>query len=123
MRGEPTAAAAVEDRLTASGVQPTDRLVVVHVSAGNPFRRWPPAHFVTLITALARDAPDTRVVVTAGPSAGGAAEQVIAAAHAALGDARVRVLSCGEFSLTELRALVDRAALFVGGDSGPLHVA
>jgi ADP-heptose:LPS heptosyltransferase len=33
------------------------------------------------------------------------------------------VLSCGEFSLAELRALLDRAALYIGGDSGPLHVA
>jgi ADP-heptose:LPS heptosyltransferase len=33
------------------------------------------------------------------------------------------VLSCGEFSLAELRALLDRAALYVGGDSGPLHIA
>jgi len=120
---EPAAAAAVEDRLSAAGVRPSDRIVVVHVSAGNPFRRWPPAHFVTLITALARDASGTRVVVTAGPSEGDAAEQVIAGAHAVLGEARVNVLSCGEFSLTELRALVDRAALFVGGDSGPLHIA
>jgi ADP-heptose:LPS heptosyltransferase len=36
---------------------------------------------------------------------------------------REHVLSCGEFSLAELRALVDRSALFIGGDSGPLHVA
>ena len=35
----------------------------------------------------------------------------------------VNVLSCGEFSIAELRALLDRAALYVGGDSGPLHVA
>jgi ADP-heptose:LPS heptosyltransferase len=33
------------------------------------------------------------------------------------------VLSCGEFSLEELRALLDRAALYIGGDSGPLHIA
>ena len=33
------------------------------------------------------------------------------------------MLSCGEFSLSELRALLDRAALYIGGDSGPLHVA
>jgi ADP-heptose:LPS heptosyltransferase len=33
------------------------------------------------------------------------------------------VLSCGEFSLAELRALLDRAALYIGGDSGPLHIA
>jgi ADP-heptose:LPS heptosyltransferase len=29
----------------------------------------------------------------------------------------------GEFNLLELRALVDRAAVYIGGDSGPLHVA
>ena len=28
-----------------------------------------------------------------------------------------------DFDLAELRALMDRAALFIGGDSGPLHVA
>jgi heptosyltransferase-1 len=33
------------------------------------------------------------------------------------------VLSCGEFSLAELRALLDRASLYIGGDSGPLHIA
>src|SRR4029434_430915 len=38
-------------------------------------------------------------------------------------EAGLRILSCGEFSLAELRALLDRAAVFVGGDSGPLHVA
>jgi len=29
----------------------------------------------------------------------------------------------GEFDLAELRALVGRAAVYIGGDSGPLHVA
>jgi ADP-heptose:LPS heptosyltransferase len=33
------------------------------------------------------------------------------------------VLACGDFSLAEFRALVDRAALYIGGDSGPLHIA
>ena len=32
-------------------------------------------------------------------------------------------MRCGEFDLAELRALVGRAALYIGGDSGPLHVA
>ena len=33
--------------------------------------------------------------------------------------------SCGigEFDLAELRALIGRAALYIGGDSGPLHIA
>ena len=33
------------------------------------------------------------------------------------------MVDCGDFSLSELRALVDRAALYIGGDSGPMHIA
>jgi ADP-heptose:LPS heptosyltransferase len=29
----------------------------------------------------------------------------------------------GEFDVHELRALTDRAAVYIGGDSGPLHIA
>jgi ADP-heptose:LPS heptosyltransferase len=117
------AAAAVSGRLAGAGVTARHRLVVIHVSAGNPFRRWPLAHFVALSVALARD-PCIRIVVTSGPSERAAAEAVVAGARAALGlDSGERVLACGDFSLAELRALFDRAALFVGGDSGPLHVA
>jgi ADP-heptose:LPS heptosyltransferase len=29
----------------------------------------------------------------------------------------------GEFGLAELRALVGRSRLFIGGDTGPLHIA
>jgi lipopolysaccharide heptosyltransferase II len=120
---EHEAARTVAARLANAGVRDRDRLVVVHVSAGNPFRRWPIAHFIRLVTALVHDAPGTRVVVTAGPSEGDAAGRVIAEARAGLGEAGAHVLSCGEFSLAELRALFDRAALFIGGDSGPLHIA
>ena len=112
------------DPQVAARVTERDRLVVIHVSAGNPFRRWPPAHFVDLIAALAEDDERRRIVVTSGPSEQDAAARVIADARARLGSGRAeQVLSCGEFSLAELRALVDRAALYIGGDSGPLHVA
>ena len=115
--------AEVADRLARAGVASGDRLVVIHVSAGNPFRRWPAAHFADLAVALAGD-PRRRIIVTAGPSERDAACRVIADAQARLGLARAgQVLSCGELSLAELRALLDRAALYIGGDSGPLHVA
>src|SRR5204862_4318786 len=65
-----------------------------------------------------------RIVVTSGPSEQGAAASVIAGAQERLGPAHARqIVSCGELSLAELRALLDRAALYIGGDSGPLHVA
>ena len=124
MAADQGAAARVADRLSRAGVQGADPLVVVHVSAGNPFRRWPAAHFVDLVGGLATADPRRRIVVTSGPSEGDAAATVIAGARARLDrDAAERVLSCGEFSLAELRALLDRAALYIGGDSGPLHIA
>lgn len=116
-------AASLADRLARAGVAGSDRLIVMHVSAGNPFRRWPAAHFVELAVSLAGADPRRRVLITSGPSEQEAAGAVIAEARARLGGRAGQVLSSGEFSLTELRALLDRAALYIGGDSGPLHVA
>jgi len=124
MRVDPRAAAAVDARLSAAGIDPGDQVVVVHVSAGNPFRRWPQAHFVALVRTLAGAGPRRRILITSGPSEREAAEAVRAGARAGLDAAAGRrVPDCGEFTIAELRALVDRAALYVGGDSGPLHVA
>ena len=106
--------AAVDERLARAGVAAADAVIVMHVSAGNPFRRWPLEHFSAVARALAARNPRRRIVVTSGPSERDAAAHVVAASGA---------LACGEFSLAELRALVDRAALYIGGDSGPLHIA
>ncbi len=115
---------AVAGRLADAGVVPGDSVIVVHVSAGNPFRRWPIESFVTLVAMLVRGGRGRRVVVTSGPSELEAAADVSARARALLtpGEAR-SVLACSEFSLGEFRALMDLAALYIGGDSGPLHIA
>ena len=64
-----------------------------------------------------------RVIVTSGPSEAAAAEAVAQQARSLAGDAAAGIVRTGEFDLAELRALVGRAALYIGGDSGPLHVA
>jgi len=123
MPTDPAAAARVADWLATAGVGPHDRLVVIHVSAGNPFRRWPIESFAEVAATLARDA-QTRIVITAGPSEQVAARQVVAGARSRLeGGASTGVLDYRDLSLSELRAALDRAALYIGGDSGPLHVA
>jgi ADP-heptose:LPS heptosyltransferase len=116
-------AGAMAGRLRVAGVTPDHALVVLHVSAGNPFRRWPLAHFVELVRALGQGGPTRRIILTSGPSEAEAAERVAAAAMAGLGPLADTVVRLGELSLPELRALVGRASLFIGGDSGPLHVA
>jgi heptosyltransferase I len=124
MAQDPAAAAAVERRLADAGITGDHAIVVIHVSAGNPFRRWPAASFVELIGLLATADPTRRIVVTSGPSDARAAASIIQEARTRLPRARHDALpDCGELNLPELRALLGRAALFVGGDSGPLHVA
>jgi lipopolysaccharide heptosyltransferase II len=119
-----SADARIASRLRALGVERRHALVVVHVSAGNPFRRWPEAAFVQLVTRLAGHGEDRRIVLSSGPSDSAAAARIAEAARAALGERSAkRVLDFGEFDLSELRALVGRSALFVGGDTGPLHIA
>jgi ADP-heptose:LPS heptosyltransferase len=121
---DPQADAALAERLRAAGLPATARLIVVHVSAGNPFRRWPQDSFAEVAAALISHHQDVRVVVVSGPSERDAAASVIQNARERMPSAkRERVLSIGECSLAELRALLDRAALFIGGDSGPLHIA
>jgi lipopolysaccharide heptosyltransferase II len=113
----------VDERLAAAGVAPDEDLAVIHVSASSPFRRWPLPSFVDTVAALASRA-GRRVIVTSGPSERGAATGIINDARAKLPTPdRHRVLGCGDFSLAELRALLERSALFIGGDSGPLHLA
>jgi lipopolysaccharide heptosyltransferase II len=114
---------AVDERLAAAGVTPDEDLAVIHVSASSPFRRWPLPSFVDTVAALASRA-GRRVIVTSGPSEREAANGIINDARGKLpaGD-RHRVLTCGDFSLAELRALLERSAVYIGGDSGPLHLA
>lgn len=116
------AAATVAARLDGAGLRASHHLIVIHVSAGNPFRRWPPVAFVELVAGLVNNDPTRRVVVTSGPSDAKARQDVIDGARRRLIHPEA-VLECGEFSLDELRALLSRAAVYVGGDSGPLHVA
>lgn len=115
--------ARVATRLAAAGVDPDAPLIVLHVSAGNPFRRWPAESFASAAAALATANRSRRVIITSGPSEADAAEAVANAARRQAGDAAGGIIRTAEFDLSELRALVERAALYIGGDSGPMHVA
>ena len=80
---------------------------------------WPPERFVALYQRLAAGPmPGARVAVLAGP---GAQERALAATVlAALPEA---IDLCGALSLPEAAACLARAALFVGNDSGLMHLA
>jgi ADP-heptose:LPS heptosyltransferase len=122
MTGSPDADARVRRRLDALGVPAGADVVVVHVGAGNEFRRWPEASFAALVADLLADAPDRRIILTTGPGQAQTAEAIRRIAVASGTPAASLPVLC-DLDLQELRSLIARARLFVGGDSGPAHVA
>lgn len=124
MAPDPAAERRVAERLAAAGVTSRHEVIVVHVSAGNPFRRWPEPAFTELVTSLAAARSERRLILSSGPSDREAAARIVSAARQSLGPERAaRVVEFGDFDLAELRALVTRSRVFIGGDTGPLHVA
>jgi ADP-heptose:LPS heptosyltransferase len=85
--------------------------VLVNPGGGWPTKRWEPDRFAELAGRLRGGGLE--VVVTWGPGEEAIARQV------ARDSCAVLVPS----SLTELVALCERASLFVGGDTGPMHFA
>ena len=96
----------------------------MHVSAGNPFRRWPAERFAELAAALATTTGLNAVVITSGPSEADAASRVAMLARALAGDDGERIVRGAASSIwPNSRRWSPARALYIGGDSGPLHVA
>lgn len=94
----------------------------IHISpfASEDLRSLPPATLLELVIALRHRLPDTSLVVSCGPST--REQQRLAVVRPAL-DALGVSCFAGTLSLPELAAVIGRAALHIGPDSGPLHLA
>ena len=114
--------AAATALLSELGLPGKGPLIAVHPGAGwySPARRWPAAHFSALVTRLVRER-DAEVLLLGGP------DELALAAEVQAGvadDARRHVHAvAGRTAIAATGALVQRCALFIGNDSGPLHIA
>jgi heptosyltransferase-1 len=86
---------------------------ILNPGAGWGAKRWPAERYGRVARALAADG--VRSILNCGP---GEAELAREAEAASGGGAKS--MNC---SITELIALTRRARLFIGGDTGPLHLA
>jgi len=109
------AAESVADSLVQNlGLQ--DGFVVINPGAGWASRRWPAERFGAVARHVDAKWSLPCVVVWAGEPEQGWAEEIVrtSAGHAVLSPAT---------SLQELASLLRRARLFVGSDTGPMHIA
>ncbi len=90
------------------------------VSPGTIWRtkHWPPRHFAAAVRRIGSERGLPVVVAWAGEEERRAAEEIVSGA----GDG-CRVLLAPPTDLRELATLLRRAALFLGCDSGPAHLA
>ena len=107
--------AAAEARAVALVAELGGAPVLVNLGASKPANRWAPERFGALAAALARDGHP--VCFTGGPGDRPAAERATRVAGSAVRDL------VGATTLRELVALTARARLFVGCDTGPMHLA
>jgi heptosyltransferase-1 len=86
---------------------------ILNPGAGWGAKQWPAERYGYVAKKLAEQG--LKSLINAGPG-----EEMLAHAAEAASEGTAEALTC---SLTELIALTRRARLFIGGDTGPLHLA
>lgn len=90
-------------------------LVIPGGSAHRPGKRWPAPHFADLCARIA--ASGLTPAIIGGPDEAGLGREVSRASGAAVADLT------GRTSFAEVAALARDAAVAVGNDTGPMHIA
>ena len=96
-------------------LQGRDRLIALHIGAGNRFRYWGTDNLVRLVRLLG-EIPGTRTALIGGPEDKAAEAEILEKAPGT----RSHVAA---LDLAGTAELIRRAAVFVGPDSGPMHIA
>jgi heptosyltransferase-2 len=99
--------------LHAERFNPQPPLLAVHLGAGTSAKRWPKNHWKTLIERVLADG--WRIVIVGGPEDPPLSR--VLTPHERLVD------WSGRLGVTQTTALLERADLFIGADSGPAHLA
>ncbi len=99
--------------------------IIIHAGSGQTIfaqaKRWPPASYALLIAEIQRELGD-RVLVIEGPDERGVADEILKSPPIAMGGLEPKVLRLTG-SLGTAAAILQRAEMYVGSDSGLAHLA
>lgn len=105
-----------EDILKSAGVRAGDLIVAFAPGAGAPKRKWPLSHFIELGSWLIKEY-NARIILIGGLGEEPLGQEI----KQQLGD-KVIDLS-GKTTLRQAGALIKHCSLFIGNDSGTIHLA
>ncbi|MCE9560205.1 MAG: glycosyltransferase family 9 protein [Armatimonadetes bacterium] len=91
-------------------------LVAINPSAGKVQKLWPAERFGEIALRLAREC-GVRPIVTGAPADRELGDRVLAVCSDVALDA------VGKSGLTQFAAILERCSLFVGADTGPMHIS
>ena len=109
---------ASEDRVRAATLLPDGPVIGFGPTANWPPKAWPPQRFAALFHALQDRLPGAVPAIFGGP---GGQERAMAAPLLGLLPGAIDL--CGALTLPEAAACLQRCAVFVGNDSGLMHLA
>jgi ADP-heptose:LPS heptosyltransferase len=111
--------------LDAAGIGRDDRPIIIHAGSAQTVlaqaKRWPPRSYAKLIDALQEEFGD-RIVIVEGPDEAGVAAEILNSRDLATSQSSPRIIRLAG-PLGEAAALLERAQLYVGSDSGLAHLA
>ena len=107
---DPGAECRIEQQLAAASIRD---FAILNPGAGWGAKRWPAQRYGQVAKALAADG--LLSILNCGPG-----EENLASEAEAASEGAAKAMQC---SISELIALTRRAKLFIGGDTGPMHLA
>jgi len=92
------------------------KIITIHISAGNEFRDWGVDNLVNFTDMLGQQ-PDVKIILIGDSEDKKAEEEILKKSTAPL------LSQVGMLNLREVKELISQSSLFVGPDSGPMHIA
>ncbi len=101
-----------------TGINPSLPIIIIHpgTSSFGAFKQWPILNYA-LLADMILESYQAEVIFTWGPGEYDAVEEIIKNMR------KKAVPACETRSIKQLIELLRRACLFIGGDTGPLHIA
>ena len=96
--------------------------IFIHLSSGNSLRSWPAERFITLINLLLNANNYFIIDIIGSQSDYKSAENIISSVSLLSNVKRINN-HCGKYNLNELEEVFVNGDLFIGFDSGPMHIA
>jgi len=89
----------------------------LNIGASKPANQWPVERWSELAHGLAREVAPERIALSGGPGDRHLAQAILRAGPVGMLD------TVGKLSLRESAGLIAASSVFIGGDTGPMHMA